>query len=264
MWYWKHIPPMKALLALEAAARHASFSRAATELNVSQSAVSHAVATAEEFLDAPLIDRSTRPLRLTPDGEAYVATLRNCFGLLAAEAETLRRRKADDVLTVSCNLAYGNYWLLPRLKDFHAAHPNIQVNMVTTYQGLASLDAGIDVAIRFGRGTWPGCTSRLLFRECIIPVASPDYVARRGSVRNAADFLNHELLHALSVDKSWFDWRQREQNLSYHRQADDIGRGIEVPAEGAPGFSAKPSDHLAPLKKLSSAEPVRARKCGKN
>lgn len=208
MRYWKNIPPLKSLLALEAAARHASFTRAAEELNVSQSAVSHAVTTAEEFLGTRLIDRTSRPIRLTADGQTYVSTVTNCLVLLAAEAEALRRGKSGDVLTVSCNLAYGNYWLLPRLKEFHATHPRLQVNMVTTYQGLASLDDGIDVAIRFGRGEWPNCTSRLLFRESLVPVASPDYVERNSKVREPSDLLGHELLHALSADKSWFDWQQ--------------------------------------------------------
>ncbi|MCV2866773.1 LysR substrate-binding domain-containing protein [Albidovulum sediminicola] len=208
MRYWKRIPPLKSLLALEAAARHASFTRAADELNVSQSAVSHAITTAETFLGAQLINRSTRPISLTPEGKAYVATLANCFTQLAAEADGLRRRRAADVLTISCNLAYGNYWLLPRLKGFHAAHPDLQVNMVTTYQGLASLDEGIDVAIRFGRGDWPGREARLLFRERIVPVASPDYVERNAPVRSAGDLLSHDLLHALSVERSWYDWQQ--------------------------------------------------------
>lgn len=208
MRYWKRIPPLKSLLALEAAARHASFTRAADELNVSQSAISHAITTAETFLGTQLIDRTSRPISLTPEGKAYVATLASCFTQLAAEAETLRRRKVRNVLTISCNLAYGNYWLLPRLKGFHAAHPDLQVNMVTTYQGLASLDEGIDVAIRFGRGDWPGCTSRLLFSERIVPVASPDYVERNAPVRQPADLLDHVLLHALSVEKSWYDWQQ--------------------------------------------------------
>lgn len=208
MHYWKRIPPLKALFALEAASRHASFTRAAEELNVSQSAVSHAVTTAETFLGVPLIDRASRPISLTPEGKAYVATLASCFTQLAAEAEVLRRRTVPDVLTISCNLAYGNYWLLPRLKGFHAAHPDLQVNMVTTYQGLASLDEGIDVAIRFGNGHWPGFDSQLLFREAIVPVASPDYVERNATVRHPLDLLNHRLLHALSVERSWYDWQQ--------------------------------------------------------
>ena len=213
MRYWKHIPPLKALLALEATARHGSFSRAAEELNVSQSAVSHAVTTAESFLRTRLLDRATRPIGLTVEGERYLATLASCLSQLAAEAEMLQRRRRGNVLTISCNLAVGNYWLLPRLKVFHEAFPNLQVNMVTTYQGLASLSEGIDVAIRFGRGDWSDGTSRLLFKEVIVPVASPDYLARHSAIRTPSDLSAHVLLHAQSVDKSWYDWQQWFQHF---------------------------------------------------
>ena len=208
MKYWKHIPPLPALLALEAAARHASFSAAAKELNVSQSAVSHAVSSAETFLGAQLFDRTTRPISLTAEGKTYVATLVSCLSQLAAEEKSLRRGRQRHTLTISCNLAYSHFWLFPRLKNFHAAWPDRQVNLVTTYQGLASLDEGIDVAVRFGNGDWPGCTSHLLLKERIVPVATPEYIARTPVVRCPADLKDHVLLHTLSQERSWFDWYQ--------------------------------------------------------
>lgn len=208
MHYWKTIPPLKALLAVEAVARLRSFTRAGEELNTSQSAVSHAVTQAEGFLETKLFDRSARPVALTPEGAEYIASLSACLAQLSADTQALRQRKENDTLTISCNLAYGNYWLLPRLKAFHAAYPDIQVNMVTAFHGLSSLDPGIDVAIRFGRGNWPGCHSQLLFHEQILPVASPGYVERSGTAASAGDLLSHTLLHAHSNDKSWYDWPQ--------------------------------------------------------
>lgn len=208
MQYWKTIPPLKALLAVEAVARLRSFTRAGEELNTSQSAVSHAVTLAESFLETRLFDRSARPIGLTAEGVEYVASLVSCLAQLSADTQALRSRKEADILTISCNLANGNYWLLPRLKDFHAAYPDIQVNMVTAFHGLASLDPGIDVAIRFGNGNWPGCESQLLFREQILPVASPGYIRQAGIASVPEDLLTHTLLHAKSNDKSWYDWRQ--------------------------------------------------------
>lgn len=208
MQYWKTIPPFKSLLAVEAVARLRSFTRAGEELNTSQSAVSHAVTQAERFLETKLFDRSARPVALTPHGAEYVASLGACLAQLSADTHALRQRGENNTLTISCNLAYGNYWLLPRLREFHAVHPGIQVNMVTAFHGLSSLDPGIDVAIRFGRGTWPGCHSRLLFHEQILPVASPGYIARTGHADNPQDLLSHTLLHAHSNDKSWYDWPQ--------------------------------------------------------
>ncbi|MCV3211692.1 LysR substrate-binding domain-containing protein [Mesorhizobium sp. YC-39] len=199
---------MKSLLAVEATSRHASFSAAAEELNVSQSAISHAVTAAEAFLGVQLIDRTTRPISLTTEGKIYMATLRNCLNQLATESDALRRSKTRNALTISCNLANANYWLLPRLKLFHLEYPKLQVHLVTTYQGLASLDDGIDIAVRFGDGNWPNCTSHLLFRERIVPVASPDYLERNPPVHQAADLLDHTLLHAMSLERSWYDWNQ--------------------------------------------------------
>ena len=208
MQYWKTIPPLKALLAVEATARLRSFTRAGEELNTSQSAVSHAVTVAESFLETKLFDRSARPISLTREGREYVASLTGCLAQLSAETESLRSRQTGNILTISCNLAYGNYWLLPRLKYFHETHPDIQVNMVTAYHGMATLDPGIDVAIRFGMGDWPDLQAHLLFREQILPVASPGYRDRSDAVSSPADLIGHTLLHAHSNDKSWYDWPQ--------------------------------------------------------
>lgn len=213
MQYWKTIPPLKTLLAVEATARLRSFTRAGEELNTSQSAVSHAVTQAEGFLDTRLFDRSARPIAVTPQGADYVASLSLCLAQLASDAQALRQRRSENVLTISCNLANGNYWLLPRLKAFHEAFPDIQVNMVTTFHGLATFDSGIDVAIRFGRGSWPDCEAHLLFREQILPVASPSYVSKAQKVSKPADLVHHALLHARAMDKSWYDWPQWFQHF---------------------------------------------------
>jgi LysR family glycine cleavage system transcriptional activator len=132
---------------------------------------------------------------------------------MASDAQAVKRRRQENVLTISCNLAYGNYWLLPRLKSFHEAFPDIQVNMVTTFHGLAAFDSGIDVAIRFGRGAWPGCQSHLLFREEIMPVAAPSYTSEAPVIVKPADLLHHTLLHAKAMDRSWYDWTQWFQHF---------------------------------------------------
>lgn len=214
MRYWKSIPPLKTLLAVEATARLRSFTKAGEELNTSQSAVSHAVTQAEEFLDTKLFDRSARPIIVTPEGGDYVASLSLCLAQMASDAQALRQRRQENVLTISCNLANGNYWLLPRLKTFHEAFPDIQVNMVTTFHGLASFDSGIDVAIRFGSGAWPDCEAHLLFREQILPVASPAYISKAPAISAPADLLKHTLLHARAMERSWYDWPQWFEHFS--------------------------------------------------
>ena len=208
MRYGRHIPPLKSLLAVEATARCGSFSKAAAELNVTQSAISHLVGQAEDFLGARLFDRASRPIRLTHEGQRYVGAAISGLDILKAEGRHLQERNAATTLIVSCNLGNGNFWLLPRLKHFHERHPDITVNMVTTYQGLPELTEGIDVAIRFGKGDWRDCRSQLLYQERIVPVASAAYIEQAPRVRRPKDLLKHTLLHAHAIDRSWFDWNQ--------------------------------------------------------
>jgi LysR family glycine cleavage system transcriptional activator len=213
MKYWEHVPPLKSMLAVEATARLGSFSKAASELNVTQSAISHLVGQAEAFLNTQLFQRQSRPVQLTPEGLRYVDALVSGLGIIRAEGERMQKAARADTLTVSCNLAYANFWLLPRLKEFHDLHPEITVNVVTAYQGLPPLTSGIDISVRFGNGDWPECTAQLLFAEQIVPVASASYAANLGSVRKPSDLLGQTLLHARADDKSWFDWQQWFQHF---------------------------------------------------
>ena len=175
---------------------------------MTQSAVSHLVGQAEAYLGTRLFDRASRPTRLTLEGQRYVGALVSGLDILKAEGQHLQERRAAATLTVSCNLGYGNFWLLPRLKHFHERHPDITVNLVTTYQGLAELTDGIDVAVRFGKGDWPDCRSQLLYRERIMPVASAAYLEQAPPIRRPKDLLKHTLLHAHAIDRTWFDWNQ--------------------------------------------------------
>ncbi len=208
MQYWRSIPPLKALLAVEAAARLGGFSKAATELNVTQSAVSHLVGQAERFLGVRLFERQHRPATLTPEGRRYVDALVSALNIIQAEGRRLQQATRANTVTISCNLAYSIFWLLPRTKLFHQENPDVTVNIVTAFQGLPELTEGVDLAIRFGRGDWQGCHAEFLFREVIGPVASPGYLAGTAPITSPGDLLKHELLHAEADDKTWFDWHQ--------------------------------------------------------
>ncbi|MER9355833.1 LysR substrate-binding domain-containing protein [Mesorhizobium sp. M0514] len=208
MKYWRHVPPLRVMLAIEATARLESLSKAANELNVTQSAISHLITQAEEFLSVRLFDRQSRPVRVTIEGRRYVNALVAGLDIISLEGETLQRGHNADSLTVSCNLANANFWLLPRLKEFYESHPEITVNMVTAYQGLPELSERIDISVRFGRGNWPDCDAELLLLELITPVASPVYLARSATIETPRDLTHHRLLHARADDKAWFDWEQ--------------------------------------------------------
>jgi LysR family glycine cleavage system transcriptional activator len=208
MKYWQHVPPLRVMLAVEATARLGSFSKAAAELNVTQSAVSRLITKAEKLLRTRLFDRQSRPVKPRAEGQRYVNALLSGLSVIRSEGEALQRTKNASRLTVSCNLAYANFWLLPRLKEFHDDHPEITVNMVTAFQGLPELSDAIDISIRFGKGNWPDCTAELLLSEYIVPVASPAYIERAPEFAAPRDLLNHLLLHARADDKTWFDWDQ--------------------------------------------------------
>jgi LysR family glycine cleavage system transcriptional activator len=168
------------MLAVEATARLGSFSKAACELNVTQSAVSHLVSQAETFLNTQMFQRQSRPVALTPEGRRYVDAVVAGLTIIRTEGEQLQQASRSDTLTMSCNLAYANFWLLPRLKEFHDLHPEITVNVVTAYQGLPPLTNGIDLSVRFGHGDWPECVAHLLFSEQIVPVASASHAEALG------------------------------------------------------------------------------------
>ncbi|MER8395793.1 LysR substrate-binding domain-containing protein [Mesorhizobium sp. M1340] len=145
------------------------------------------------------------------------------LNIIRSEGEPLQRASKSDTLTVSCNLAYANFWLLPRLKEFQDLHPEVTVNVVTAYQGLPPLTNGIDISIRFGNGDWAECTSRLLFAEEIVPVASASYAKSVGRIGSPEELLKLTLLHARADDKKWFNWKQWFQHF-----------GVSVPG-GLPG-----------------------------
>ncbi len=212
--YPQPIPPLRILLAFEAAARHANFTRAARELNMSQPAVSQAVSQLEEILGTRLLDRTARPISLTAEGKLYQQSVVTALDSIAEGGEAVRRvvdtERAN--VTVSCNLGFATYWLMPRLHAFQQAHSHVSVNIVTTYDGIAVLGDNVDIAIRFGNGIWVGRKSQLLFKETVFPVCSPRYLERAipvtGSIESPAGLLALELIHVEVADKSWFDWQQ--------------------------------------------------------
>lgn len=204
--YWKKIPSFKALLAIEAVERLGSFSKAGDELNVSQSAVSHAVRNLEDVLHVKLIERKRRPVRVTEAGKRYVEALRSGLSELERAYDIVTPSRDTPEIVVSGNLGVITYWLIPKLKAFREDNPNIGVSFVTTYDGVPSLDFQTDVALRFGDGKWSDCESQLLFDEEITPVASPSYLDTHTRIKTVTDLLDHTLLQVRSRDPSWVDW----------------------------------------------------------
>jgi LysR family transcriptional regulator, glycine cleavage system transcriptional activator len=204
----RRLPPLSALRAFEAAAAHSSFQRAAVELSVTPTAISHQVRGLEESLGQPLFRRLTRQLVLTPAGLRLFHALREGFDQLEAGVRALRMPAAGETVTLSTNTAFAAKWVLPRLAAFRAACPGIELRLHAsdTVVDLARGDA--DLAIRSGRGKWPGLATAELMRERYAPMCSPALGLRR-----ARDLPKHRLIHcdwqpnaqAPAVWPRWFD-----------------------------------------------------------
>jgi LysR family glycine cleavage system transcriptional activator len=207
----RSLPALVSLRAFEAAARRLSFSLAAQELFVTQSAISHHIQRLESELGVALFERRTRAVALTPAGQAYYEHVHAAFELLRQGTDDIRApATARATLKVGLLASFATRWLAPRLPAFAAAHPGIDLQLQTDI-GLADVAGGeVDVAIRYGRGGWPGIASRLLMAERLSVVCAPALIAGRKRPRTANDLLRHPLLasHARQPFE-WDAWSRR-------------------------------------------------------
>jgi LysR family glycine cleavage system transcriptional activator len=169
------LPSLNGLRAFEAAARHLSFTHAAAELNVTQTAISHQIRRLELELGISLFVRQNRALALTPEARDYLPGIRAAFNDLRLATDRLQRRDNDHVLTVSTLASLAAKWLLPRLSAFQEAHPGIDVR-ITTSTALVDFKSGdVDAAIRYGRGHWPGLRADWLMANHVLLHTSQGY-----------------------------------------------------------------------------------------
>src|SRR5215471_18221648 len=199
------LPSLNGLRAFEAAARHLSFTQAASELNVTQTAISHQIRRLEEELGLRLFIRKNRALALTPQARDYLPGVRAAFNDLRLATDRLLRKDDDKVLTVSTLASLAAKWLLPRLSDFQEQHPDIDVR-ITTSTGLVDFQRdNVDAAIRYGRGQWPGLRADWLMADELFPVCSPSLLRGNKPLRQPEDLRGHPLLHTSNANSD--DWR---------------------------------------------------------
>ncbi|WP_310631554.1 transcriptional regulator GcvA [Paraburkholderia sp.] len=201
----RSIPPLLSLRVFEAVARHLSFTAAAEELHVTQSAVSHHIKKLEEDLGRRLFERRVRSVTLTSDGQAYFEHVHAAFDLLRRGTDAMRApRHAAGSLTVGLLASFATRWLAPRLHDFHAAFPDVDLRLRPDI-ALADFSQGdVDVAIRYGRGTWSGVQARKLMSERLSVVGAPRLLAAHGPLTRADDLLRLPVL--FSHSKQPFEW----------------------------------------------------------
>ena len=199
------LPPLKALRAFEAGARHLSFTKAAEELHVTQAAVSHQVKLLEDHLGVVLFRRYTRRLALTEEGRSLLPAVGEAFDLIAQAVAALDRGAGHSRLTVSLTHSVAGKWLVRRLGRFRDAHPEIDLRLHHSMEVVDFARDDVDLAVRWGRGGWPGVESDFLKAEVVTPVCSPALLEGPHALREPSNLRYHSLLHDYDYD-DWTQW----------------------------------------------------------
>jgi LysR family transcriptional regulator, glycine cleavage system transcriptional activator len=198
----RYLPPIPALMALEAVDRLGTASAAAEELSLTQGAISRALQSLEQQLGVPLLTRERQRLRLTPAGQDYVAEVRKALHLLASASITLRANPTGGSLNLAILPAFGMHWLAPRLARFAQAHPEVTLNLSTRLRPFDFATTPFDAAVHYGRQDWPGVHYLKLMDEEVVAVAAPGFP----SLTAVTDILDQPLLQLESRPGDWGRW----------------------------------------------------------
>jgi LysR family glycine cleavage system transcriptional activator len=256
----RKLPPLTALPAFDAAARHLSFTLAAAELNLTHGAISRAVSNIEDRLGIQLFERGTRSIRLTPAGSAYAAEIGAALDRIGAATIAVTAVRSAGVLIVSTSDGFAGRWLVPRLHRFHRAHRDMDVRLSTSGVLADFVRDGIDIAIRYGTGGYEGVASEFLAEEDVSPVCSPELLQGEHPLLSPVDLRHHILIHDnFRID--WAAWLQqaglddinpnggvRFDSATYaveaavHGEGVLLGRSALVSADLAAGRLVRPFD----------------------
>ena len=202
------LPSLSALRAFESAARHESAKRAAQELSVTATAISHQIRGLEEALGVALFVRKPRQLELTPQGRELQQVLEMAFDSIGSVVERLKTTPARQTVTISTTPAVAVRWLLSWVCMLRDSHPNIDLRFHASHEPVALDGVTADLAIRYGDGRWPGLIAEKLFDNLFIPACSPHL-----KLHDVADLPKHPLIHfrpqgALSSPMDWTVWQK--------------------------------------------------------
>lgn len=207
----RRLPPLRALLAFETTARHLSLTRAADELNLSASAVSHQLRTLEDYLGMRLLHRSTRSVSLTDAGYSYLLQITGGLDRIAIATDEAIDAGYTDVLTVQCPPSFAPAWLMPRLGRFIARHPAIDLRIRATPDPVDLLRSSVDLEIRYGLGEVSGLVARPLLQESIEPLVSPEWLPALSGVDPHIGLGRIPLIHSERSPLSWSKWLRAQQ-----------------------------------------------------
>ncbi|MEM7562178.1 MAG: LysR substrate-binding domain-containing protein [Pseudomonadota bacterium] len=198
-------PPLNCLRGFQAAARLGSFSKAAKDLHMTQSAVSHQIKTLEDYLQQPLFIRVNRKVMLTDAGHEMLAVTDECLEILGEGLQRLEHYKKPNQLILHTDSSFASNWLVAKLGQLHKKHPDIDLWLYTTDQHPDLKMAEVHFAILYGQGKWQNLQARRLFKNCMIPLCAPDHPLAKQTAVNPENLLDHKLLHS-EEDESWHQW----------------------------------------------------------
>ncbi|MEM1372516.1 MAG: LysR substrate-binding domain-containing protein [Pseudomonadota bacterium] len=202
----RRLPSLNQLRAFEAAARYQSIKDGADELCVTPAAVGHQIRALESFLEVSLFHRGVRQITLTEQGRQLAEDVGDALDRIEAAVAPALNNSLSGTLKISVAPFFGNRWLLPRLEQFSAQHPKIDIQPVLSFDYVDLAKEGFDAAVRYGDGTWDGTTAELVFRDTLRPVCAPQLVEGRTLPLAPDDILNLPLASAKNWPDDWIAW----------------------------------------------------------
>lgn len=230
------MPPLVALRAFEAAARHQSFRMAAEELAVTATAISHQIRHLEQLLGVALFERRARRVALTPEGRTLFPALREAFDVMNEALAPLMRPKRRRIITLSATPAFVARLLVPRLAAFQAVHPTFDLRLHASTQLVDFATQQIDAAVRYGEGPYRGLHHETLLHARFAPICSPVL-----NIRSHADLAHHPLLHfqwqpGVAQPSDWAAWKRaaglRKLDITQGITFSDEAHAIEAAIAG--------------------------------
>ncbi len=230
------LPSLAALKAFESVGRHLSFQRAADELCLTPSAVSHQVRTLENQLGTRLFVRRHHELELTPTGGSYLSRIQAIIADLLDATTDVIDSNGQAPLSIQLCPSVASTWLMKRLPDFCQKNPALEINVVTPYEDPHFLVPEADLGVLYGSGAWTGVRSEHLMSEVIFPVCSPDYLKNSAKLKSPTDLVNHTIIRcALAANPEWPNWLEAAgagdlkpgQSLSLHNRAQCVEGAVQ-------------------------------------
>ena len=225
--------PLNALRVFEAVATHLSFAEAADALHVTPAAVSMQIRTLEQYLRVPLFRRSARAIALSAEGALLLPGVRRGLAELQQAIQQLRQHRTGGVLNISTLASFLQKWVLPRLPQFYARHPDIELSIHTSPEPVDFTQTNFHAALRMAQGPTAGLYNEKLLDEWFLPVCSPEMLARHGPVRAPADLKRYPLLR--SADESWSIWRRPGTDIDWRERGAAFDDSLTVLAAAEQG-----------------------------